>query len=45
MGGANFFGQLETVNVVPGLYDGQVHGVDGCNALVVAAHVALVCSS
>jgi hypothetical protein len=44
MGGADFFGWLQTVNVVLGLDDGQLHDACGLNALTVAAHVVLVCS-
>jgi hypothetical protein len=42
MGSADFFGRLETVNFVPGLDDGWLHGAHGLNALSVAPHVALV---
>jgi hypothetical protein len=42
MGGADFYSRLETVNVMPGLDDGQLHGACGLNALPVAPHVALV---
>ncbi len=42
MGGADFFGQLETVDIAPGLDDGRLHGACELNALAVASHVALV---
>ena len=42
MGGADFFGRLETVNFAVGLNDGRLHGACGLNALLVAPHVALV---
>ncbi len=41
MGGADFFGRLETVDVATRLDDGQLHGVHGLHALLVAPHVAL----
>ncbi len=44
MGSADFFGQLETVNVAPGLDDSWLHGACGLNALAVASHVAHVSS-
>ncbi len=44
MGSADFFGQLEPVDVAPGLDDGRLHGACGLIALVVAPHVALVSS-
>jgi hypothetical protein len=42
MGSTDFFGGLKTVDVVPGLDDGQLHGAHGLNALSMAPHVALV---
>ncbi len=42
MGGEDFFGWLETVDVAPGLDDGRLHGVGRLNALVVEPDVALV---
>ena len=42
MGSADFFGRLETVDLLPGIDDGQLHGTCGLNALLVVSHVALV---
>ena len=42
MGTADFFGQLETVDIVPGLNDGRLHGACRLDALLVMTHVALV---
>ncbi len=42
MGSTDFFGQLETVDVAPGLDDGRLDGVCGLNALLMVPHVALV---
>jgi hypothetical protein len=44
MGGADFFDQLETVDIAPGLENGWLHGLGGLNALTVAPRVAFICS-
>ena len=42
MCGADFFGWLEIVNVMPGLDDGWLRGASGLNTLAVAPHMALI---